>query len=120
MMQQARRPDPVFAEYHAAGSKAGSFMLRAGQEKLIYHVGAPPELFDLRFDPDESTDLANSPDGAARVARLEALLRTICDPEDVDRRAKAEFWGGNDAIRAEGLLVYTPAPGTQAEIERAR
>lgn len=33
-----------------------------------------------------------------------------------DQRAKAEFWGGNDAIRKEGLLVYTPPPGVAAEV----
>ena len=126
VMAQAGRGAPVFAEYHAAGSKAGSFMLRAGDDKLIYHVGAPPQLFDLTRDPDELNDLAGTPEGAARVARLVASLRAICDPEVVDARAradqkaKAEFWGGNDAIRREGLLVFTPAPGTAAEIERVR
>jgi choline-sulfatase len=125
-MAQAGRGAPVFAEYHAAGSKAGSFMLRAGDDKLIYHVGAPPQLFDLTRDPDELNDLAGTPEGVARVARLVASLRAICDPEVVDARAradqkaKAEFWGGNDAIRREGLLVFTPAPGTAAEIERVR
>src|SRR5690606_21354905 len=38
VLAQARRPDPVFAEYHAAGSRAGMFMLRRGNEKLVYHV----------------------------------------------------------------------------------
>ncbi len=119
------RPAPVFAEYHAAGSRAGSFMLRAGREKLIYDVGAPPQLFDIAVDPDETVDLASSAEGAERVAVLEKQLRSICDPEDVDRRAKAdqrakiEFWGGLEAVRDEGLLVYTPAPGTTAEIEKA-
>lgn len=125
ILDRARRPDPVFAEYHAAGSRAGMFLLRRGNEKLVYHVGAPPQLFDLAADPDETNDLAATPSGSARAAALERELRAICDPEDADRRAKADqrakaaFWGGNDAIRREGLLVYTPPPGTKAEIERA-
>ncbi len=51
-----------------------------------------------------------------------ACLRSICDPEAVDarakadQRAKAEFWGGREAVAADGLLVYTPPPGGQAEI----
>ena len=56
------------------------------------------------------------------MARLEALLRGVCDPEAVDARAKAdqrakvEFWGGREAVEQEGLLVYTPPPGGKAEI----
>lgn len=121
----AARPRPVFAEYHAAGSRAGMFMLRAGAEKLIYHVDAPPQLFDLAADPEERHDLAATPGGAARCAALERKLRAVCDPEAVDARAKndqrtkAEFWGGNDAIRKEGLLVYTPPPGVKAEVAPA-
>ncbi|MHB2169687.1 sulfatase-like hydrolase/transferase [Alsobacter sp. R-9] len=125
VMAGAHRPEPVFAEYHAAGSKAGSFMLRRGRDKLIYDVGEPPQLFDLAADPDEVHDLAATPEGRDRASALERQLRTICDPEAVDGRAKAdqrakiEFWGGVDAVRSEGLLVYTPAPGTSAEIEKA-
>ena len=126
VMQQGSRKDPVFAEYHAAGSKAGSFMLRHEDDKLIYHVGAPPELFDLAKDPGELNDLAGTKEGQAKAVQLERLLRAICDPEAVDRqakadqRAKAEFWGGDEAIRQEGLLVITPAPGTAAQIEKVR
>ncbi len=125
VLAQARRPDPVFAEYHAAGSRAGMFMLRRGNEKLVYHVGAEPQFFDLAVDPGETNDLAATPAGQARAAALERELRGICNPEEVDRRAKAdqqakaEFWGGNDVIRQEGLLVFTPSPGTSAEIEKA-
>ncbi|MBL8837155.1 MAG: sulfatase-like hydrolase/transferase [Alphaproteobacteria bacterium] len=121
----AKRPRPVFAEYHAAGSRTGMSMIRVGNEKLIYHVGAPAQLFDLEADPDELRDLATTPAGRSRAAELERALRKVCDPEAVDRRAKAdqkakaEFWGGNEAILKEGLLVYTPPPGVKAEIEPA-
>lgn len=108
-----------FAEYHAVGSKAGMFMLRDGRWKLIHHVGMPAQLFDLEADPDELLDLG--PDHP-QARHLETLLRQICDPEAVDarakadQRAKAEFWGGRDAVAREGLLVYTPPPGAEAEI----
>jgi choline-sulfatase len=120
----ARCTRPVFAEYHAAGSRAGTFMLRQGDEKLIHHVGAPAQFFDLAADPEERRDLARTPAGAARAAALTQDLRRVCDPEAVDRRAKAdqrakaEFWGGNAAILEEGLLVYTPPPGVAAEVVR--
>lgn len=118
-LQGEEVPATGFAEYHAAGSKTGSFMLRDGNLKLIYHVGMPAQLFDLEADPDELEDLG--PDHP-ETARLEALLRRICDPEAVDarakadQRAKAEFWGGREAVEQEGLLVYTPPPGGKAEI----
>ncbi|MEC9343670.1 MAG: sulfatase-like hydrolase/transferase, partial [Pseudomonadota bacterium] len=41
----AAAPDanrPVLAEYHAAGSDTGQFMLRKGRWKLVHFVGAPP------------------------------------------------------------------------------
>jgi choline-sulfatase len=125
VMLGQERGDTVFAEYHAAGSRAGSFMVRQGDDKLIYHVGAPAQLFDLARDPGELNDLAVTEAGRIRAARLEARLRAICDPEAVDRQAKAdqraktEFWGGSEAVRQEGLLVFTPAPGTEPQIEKA-
>lgn len=118
----AARQRPVFGEYHAAGSRRGAFLLRQGDEKLIYHAGWPAQFFDMAKDPEERHDLIDTPSGKARAAVLEALLRRICDPDEVDRRCKedqrrkAEFWGGNAAILKEGLLVYTPPPGVKAEI----
>ena len=120
----SKRSRPVLSEYHAAGSANASFALRAGSEKLIYHVGARAQLFDLARDPEERHDLNASGGDHKRAVALEIELRKLCDPEAVDGRAKddqrkkAEFWGGNDAIINEGLIVYTPppsivAPGTE-------
>lgn len=106
----------VFAEYHATGSRAGSFMLRAGDWKLLYHVGAPPQLFNLAADPGELHDLAD-PAHAGEVARMECLLRAVCDPEAVDRRARddqrrrADSIGGGEAIRKAGIFRRSPPPG---------
>jgi choline-sulfatase len=120
-------PDPArpgFAEYHAAGSASGTFMLREGPRKLVYYVGMPSQLFDLGSDPHEARDLVADGTGTAEAARLERQLRKICDPEAVDARAKAdqramtERWGGREAVAAEGSLVFTPPPGERAEIER--
>ena len=116
-----RREDRVgFAEFHAAGSKSGMFMLRDGDWKLIYYVGMPPQLFDVKHDPEKRFDLGA---GHPKVKLLEARLREICDPEAIDAQAKAdqrariEHWGGREAILAEGALVYTPPPGGVAEIQ---
>ncbi len=119
-IQRSEKNRIGFAEYHAAGSKSGMFMLRDGRWKLIYHVAMPAQLFDLELDPDEACDLGPS---HPQVFRLVDLLRDICDPEAVDAQAKAdqrkwiEKWGGIDAVLADGVLVYTPPPGAAAEIE---
>jgi choline-sulfatase len=114
----------IFGEYHGTGSRVASYMLRDGADKLIYHAGFPPQLFDLAADPDETNDLAGAE--PARVARLEAALREILDPEATDARAKAdqqamvERVGGNDAIRKRGAFPFTPPPGTHARMVEVR
>lgn len=111
-----RRIDPPLSQYHGAGSKSASLAVRRGDWKLAYHVGFPSQLFNLADDPDETRDLAAVAGMAERLALMEAELRKLCDPEEVDRRAKgdqrrkAEFWGGNEAILKEKLIVYTPPP----------
>src|SRR4029077_14657239 len=86
-----REPSRVaFAEYHAQSSKAGQFMLRDGDLKFVYHVGMPAQLFDLSRDPDEIHDLVEEGCGGGNTRALETKLRTICDPEEVDARAKLD------------------------------
>jgi choline-sulfatase len=97
-------------------------MLRDLDMKLIYYAGMEPQLFDLESDPNELTDLAKEAAYAEVLKQLIASLRTICDPEAINSRAKADqrammnHWGGADAVRAEGMLVYTPPPGAKANI----
>jgi choline-sulfatase len=112
---------PVFAEYHAQGSRAGAFMLRQENLKLVYHVGMPAQLFDLHADPDEARDLVELGLAGDRASALEARLRAICDPEAVDRLAKAdqrqmaEAWGGPEKLRGETNIIFTPPPGVSQE-----
>ena len=111
-----------YAEYHASCSKTGSFMLRQGDDKLIYHADMPMQLFDLNDDPNETRDLVADRSGLQRANQLEKLLRTICDPEQVDARCKADQqarvmeFGGNDAVRDLGIFVRTPPPGAAADM----
>ncbi len=109
---------PVFSEYHAIGSDTGAFMLRRGRWKYIYYVRHRPELFDIEADPEELHDLAGDPRCAATLAEMDAELRGICDPEAVDRAAKADQAalidkiGGADAALSFGKVMSgaTPAP----------
>ncbi|MCZ6749391.1 MAG: sulfatase-like hydrolase/transferase [SAR324 cluster bacterium] len=115
------RPRTGFCEYHATGSKSAGFLLREGDDKLVYHVGMPSQLFDLRADPEETRDLVELGGAGEEAQRLEARLRERLDPEEVDRRAKsdqeahAEKHGGYEAIRQRGDFVYTPPPGVEAK-----
>jgi choline-sulfatase len=115
----AAPPDPdreVFSEYHAAGAVSGGFMLRKGRWKYIHYVGFAPELFDLEADPEETNDLADSPDHTNVIQTMETALRAHCDPEATDARAFAdqaamiERYGGRDAALQMGAPGATPPP----------
>lgn len=119
LVEIARTPPrdrSVFAEYHATSSNTGMFMVRQGQWKYICYPGFEPQLFDLATDPQERRNLAG--DAACReiLQRLDAELRTYCDPEEVNTRAFAdqaamiEANGGRETIAASADIPFTPAP----------
>lgn len=82
--------------------------------KYRHYVGYAPELFDLEADPSERNDVVAS--RGEVVAQYERLLRGICDPQVIDRRAKAdqaalvERFGGRETALATGTPGATPAP----------
>ena len=89
----------VFSEYHGHGTRAGSFMVRQGDWKLIHNVGAPDQLFDLAKDPEE---LDNRYEACpAKAGELFAALASICDPTAEDREAEA-FWEMQLRLHREG------------------
>lgn len=111
----------VLSEYHAAGAISAAFMLRQGRYKYIHYVGFRPELYDLTADPQELHDLGESAEHQPVIARFEAELRRMLDPEAVDARAKADQaaviarHGGREAILAQGGISFTSPPGVDAE-----
>jgi choline-sulfatase len=110
----------VLIEYHATGSSAGAFCIRNGDFKYVYYCAYPPELYDLRQDPEELKNLAANHEFAAKLAECDRALREICDPDAVERRAKARQaeiiarHGGREAIIERGDFGNTPAPGEKA------
>ena len=60
-------------------------MLRQGDWKLIYHTGAPHQLFNVADDPNELLDLAARE--PVRLRRMCAELRSFCSPEEENLRA---------------------------------
>ena len=117
----ANEPDEpereIFSEFHALGAKTGLFMIRRGRYKYIHYAGHEPELFDLENDPEERRDLSRSPAHQAVLTDLKARLFDILDPDEVERRAKAEQaalverHGGRDAVIAIGNSFASPPPG---------
>jgi choline-sulfatase len=120
LIELARSPDrqrDALSEYHAIFSPSGVFMIRHGRFKYIHFVGYPPQLFDLDADPDETCDLGTDPAFAAARATCEEGLRRICNPDEVDARARAdqqrriEEAGGAAKILSGGVRIpYTPVP----------
>ena len=120
----ANEPDraerTVFSEYHAAGAATGAFMIRRGRWKYVYYPSLPPQLFDLQVDADEVTDLGRDPRHRHIIEDLHRELLAICNPDDVDARAKRDqaskvvAHGGREAIIARGGFGATPPPGEKA------
>jgi choline-sulfatase len=110
----------ILSEYHAAGAATGSYMIRHGKYKYVYYVGMPPMLFDLEADPHERNDLGRDPGHAEVLKQCEAALRSVVDPEAMDRLARADQAakiaevGGKDAIMKRGTFRYSPPPGVKA------
>jgi choline-sulfatase len=113
----------VVSEYHATTSVAGAYMLRDGEFKYVHYVAYPAQLYDLQCDPEELNDVAGDPAYAETLARLRRRLLEILDPEEVDQRAKRRQadllarHGGREVALARGDLGFTPAPGTEPEID---
>lgn len=105
--RDSAHPDWAFSEFHDSSSSTGCFMLRQGDWKYNVFVGYPPQLFDLREDPDEIRNLAEArPD---IVGELDRLLRTIVDYEAVDAKVKTYDRESFRAWRQEQLRLGTYA-----------
>ena len=106
----------VFSEYHAVGAVSGAFMVVKGRYKLIHYEGFPPELFDLRADPEELENRAADPALAEVLADMQATLQSICDPTRIDELAHADqrdlvaSVGGIDVALNMGPSGATPPP----------
>jgi len=81
------RPDWVLSEFHGTSLNTGCFMLRRGDWKYIAYVGYEPQLFNLKDDPDEIRNLAQTRPDVARD--MDRLLRSVVDIEAVDAKVKA-------------------------------
>ncbi|MAL21555.1 MAG: sulfatase, partial [Crocinitomicaceae bacterium] len=114
----------VLSEYHAAASPVGAFMLRKGKFKYVYFAeGYKPQLFDLENDEFEEHDLSKDPKYKDILDIFYRDLLKICDPEEVNKRAKKEQrqkiekHGGVNKILSRGDFGYSPAPGQSPKFD---
>lgn len=92
----------VFSEYQGHGTHASGFLIRKGDWKLLYNLEAPSQLFNLRDDPDELTDLALSQ--PEKFQELESELRKVCDPEKENDRTEERISMQLGLLKEKGLL----------------
>ena len=116
---QATDPDRVvLSEYHAIGAVDGAFMVRKGDWKYVYYVGFEPELFDLRQDPEELTNLVGVEAYKDQQKQMHQELLKICDPEKVnarahdDQRKLVDRHGGFELASKIGAPGATPPPSS--------
>ena len=115
----AARERVILSEYHAAAAIAATYMIRHGQYKYVHYVGMAPMLFDLAADPNELSDLGQDAAYVSVRTECEARLRTVVNPEAVDRAARADqeakiaSVGGREAIFKRGTFRYSPPPGSK-------
>jgi choline-sulfatase len=115
--KEHKRKDYVFSEYHAHGMPTGMYMIRWKQWKYVYYVGYPPQLFDLDNDPEENSDLValgNWKDDIGHVLQqCEARLRSVCDPEEVDKLAKQSQLAIRESLNLTSYDQADPASSSK-------
>jgi choline-sulfatase len=82
-------PDGVVGEYLAEGALAPMVMLRRDRWKFIHSPGDPDQLFDLRSDPDELQNLADSVEQSTLVATFREEIANRWDLTALDKAVRA-------------------------------
>ncbi|MFC1582383.1 sulfatase-like hydrolase/transferase [Planctomycetota bacterium] len=106
--KDARRNDFVFSEYHCNAYRGGWFTVSDGKMKYVEMVGERPMIFDLEHDPDEMHDwIIEKPEASEThdvIQAFRAWLGTLCNPQAVDLRAKADQASLRGALQRTGQL----------------
>ena len=102
---QADWPDFAVSEYYAHNISSGYAMLRTGRYKYVYHTPADAggrehpaerELYDLRADPGEFSNLAAHAEHKATIEKMHrALVKELGqDPDETEKRCRADYVKG--------------------------
>lgn len=103
--------DVAYSEYcqHQFCPDGGCYqrMIRAGDWKLIYYHGQPPQLFNLAEDPDEFIDRASDPSCQSIIKDLTAQVLTDWHPEKIAAKITA-VGQDNDILKAWAQQTNPP------------
>ncbi|TPW27577.1 choline-sulfatase [Pararhizobium mangrovi] len=102
MRGEAKRESRVEIEYAAEASYAPLVAIREGRYKFIHCELDPPQLFDLKADPNEVNNLASDEANATLVSEFMQKVRARWDMEKFDaevRESQARRWIVYDALR---------------------
>jgi choline-sulfatase len=89
---QVREPNrasnsPVYAEYDLGNARA-KYMIRDGDFKYTFWTHDMPELYDMRHDPKEMTNLALRPEHKSHVEQLKRKLFAWYKPPEINLPAR--------------------------------
>lgn len=109
--------DCAVSEYYGLNVASGYVMIRPGDWKYTYHTvidkdhPAERELYDLKSDPQEFTNLAAPPQHQARIQAMHRrMLQDIGgDPDETEQRAREQL--------ARGYSRTDPRPEGATEVE---
>lgn len=73
----------VLGEYLGEGAVAPVFMIRQGRWKFVWSEPDPPQLYDLRVDPAEGTNLAADPNYRGEVQLFQTQVFGTWDPDAI-------------------------------------
>jgi arylsulfatase K len=98
----------AFSMFTGTANNTSVWMLRKEEWKYVAYVGYPPQLFNLKEDPDEIKNFASErPD---IVAKFDAELRQIVDYENVHKEwlnyCKSSFKAYREKVRANPILLF--------------
>lgn len=120
LLRIAREADDAkrcaLSEFHAVGSDGAAYRIANADWALHHYVNYPPELFNLRQDPQEAHNLAADATHADTLAHMQAQLRRILDPEATNREALRDqdafvaSVGGRERAIAMGPKGASPVP----------
>ena len=98
-------PQTLFAEYH--GDEFGLYtqrMIRSKRYKYVYNTPDIDELYDLREDPSELTNLAENPEYRAVKTELqESLIEWMEQTDDSLRTWSKQALGAQDSPEPPGM-----------------
>ena len=91
---------------NVGASEARAYMIRNDKWKYIYYKGFPPQLFDLKNDPDEFNDLGQSKDHLKIIEEMKELLLQRITARKNRVAANDEFvLKERDYTKEDGIMI---------------